>query len=88
MKVRSSVKKMCDSCKTVRRRGKVYVICDKSPKHKQRQGFHTATAAPSTVASVSLATPNANFHATMMRAQFPGLTPFQAFRDAIAKPLY
>ena len=37
MKVRPSVKKMCDKCRTIRRRGKVLVIC-KNPKHKQRQG--------------------------------------------------
>jgi len=37
MKVRSSVKKICDKCKVVRRKGVVRVICDK-PKHKQRQG--------------------------------------------------
>ncbi|NCO89441.1 50S ribosomal protein L36 [Candidatus Wolfebacteria bacterium] len=29
---------MCKSCKTVRRQGKIYVICKKNPKHKQRQG--------------------------------------------------
>ncbi|KAF2691621.1 hypothetical protein K458DRAFT_353494 [Lentithecium fluviatile CBS 122367] len=40
MKVRSSVKKLCEGCKSVRRKkGKyVYIICDKNPKHKQRQG--------------------------------------------------
>ncbi|MEK7657820.1 MAG: 50S ribosomal protein L36 [Patescibacteria group bacterium] len=38
MKVRSSVKKICKNCKTVRRQGRIYVICDKNPKHKQRQG--------------------------------------------------
>ncbi|NJK45653.1 MAG: 50S ribosomal protein L36, partial [Pleurocapsa sp. SU_196_0] len=27
MKVRTSVKKMCDNCKVVRRHGVVYVIC-------------------------------------------------------------
>lgn len=37
MKVRSSVKKMCDKCKIIRRHGRVRVICD-NPKHKQRQG--------------------------------------------------
>ncbi|CAI6336846.1 unnamed protein product [Periconia digitata] len=38
MKVRSSVKKLCEGCKSVRRKkGKyVYIICDKNPKHKQR----------------------------------------------------
>ncbi|MEP7217920.1 MAG: 50S ribosomal protein L36 [Bacteroidota bacterium] len=38
MKVRASVKKMCDSCKIVKRKGVVRVICKKTPKHKQRQG--------------------------------------------------
>jgi len=37
MKVRTSVKKICDSCKVIRRKGKVRVIC-KNKKHKQRQG--------------------------------------------------
>jgi len=38
MKVRASVKKMCDQCKIIRRRGVVRVICTKVAKHKQRQG--------------------------------------------------
>ena len=38
MKVRSSVKPMCRDCKIVRRKGVVYVICSRNPKHKQRQG--------------------------------------------------
>ena len=37
MKVRASVKKICDDCKIIRRHGKLMVIC-KNPKHKQRQG--------------------------------------------------
>ncbi|MEK7211734.1 MAG: 50S ribosomal protein L36 [Patescibacteria group bacterium] len=37
MKVRASVKKICKDCKTLRRKGRVYVIC-KIAKHKQRQG--------------------------------------------------
>lgn len=37
MKVRTSVKKICNKCKIIKRRGKVRVICD-NPKHKQRQG--------------------------------------------------
>ncbi|MCR4328685.1 MAG: 50S ribosomal protein L36 [Patescibacteria group bacterium] len=37
MKVRSSVKKICKSCKNVKRRGVIHVVC-KNPKHKQRQG--------------------------------------------------
>ncbi|MCB0711691.1 MAG: 50S ribosomal protein L36 [Chlorobi bacterium] len=38
MKVQASVKKICDGCKIVRRKGVVRVICKKNPKHKQRQG--------------------------------------------------
>ena len=37
MKVQASVKKICMKCKTVRRKGRVFVICS-NPKHKQRQG--------------------------------------------------
>lgn len=37
MKVRASVKKICPKCKIVRRKGKIYVICE-NPKHKQVQG--------------------------------------------------
>ena len=33
MKVRPSVKKMCDKCKVIKRKGKILVICD-NPKHK------------------------------------------------------
>ncbi|MBD3243164.1 MAG: 50S ribosomal protein L36 [Chitinivibrionales bacterium] len=38
MKVRSSVKRICKSCKIIKRNGVVRVICSKTPKHKQRQG--------------------------------------------------
>lgn len=37
MKVRASVKVICDKCKVIRRHGIVRVICD-NPRHKQRQG--------------------------------------------------
>ena len=37
MKVRSSVKKMCEKCRTIRRRGRLMIICE-NPKHKQKQG--------------------------------------------------
>lgn len=38
MKVRASVKPICEYCKVIRRKGKVFVICSRTPKHKQRQG--------------------------------------------------
>lgn len=37
MKVKASVRKICEKCKIVRRKGVVRVICD-NPRHKQRQG--------------------------------------------------
>ena len=38
MKVRSSVKPICEHYKVVRRRGTLRIICKKNPRHKQRQG--------------------------------------------------
>ncbi|MGA2678632.1 MAG: 50S ribosomal protein L36 [Sedimentisphaerales bacterium] len=37
MKVRSSVRRICENCKIVRRKGVVRVICSNA-RHKQRQG--------------------------------------------------
>ena len=37
MKVKPSVKKICEKCKIIRRHGVVMVICS-NPRHKQRQG--------------------------------------------------
>ena len=37
MKVKPSVKKICEKCKIIKRHGVVMVICE-NPKHKQRQG--------------------------------------------------
>jgi large subunit ribosomal protein L36 len=37
VKVRPSVKPICEKCKIIRRHGRVVVICD-NPRHKQRQG--------------------------------------------------
>ena len=37
MKVRASVKKICNNCKVIKRNRVVRVIC-KEAKHKQRQG--------------------------------------------------
>lgn len=32
MKVKASIKKLCDACKIVRRRGRLYVVCKENPK--------------------------------------------------------
>ena len=45
MKVRASVKKICDKCKVIHRRGVVRVICENS-KHKQRQGYQHKDGCP------------------------------------------
>lgn len=37
MKVRPSVKAICNKCKVIKRKGVIRVICE-NPKHKQRQG--------------------------------------------------
>mgnify|MGYP003873502645 CR=1 FL=1 len=38
MKVRASVRRMCDKCRVIRRRGIVRIVCGSNPRHKQRQG--------------------------------------------------
>jgi large subunit ribosomal protein L36 len=38
VKVRSSVKPICEHCKVVKRQGVTRIICKRNPKHKQRQG--------------------------------------------------
>ena len=37
LKVRPSVKPMCENCTVIKRKGRVMVICE-NPKHKQKQG--------------------------------------------------
>nr|YP_010760593.1 ribosomal protein L36 [Entada phaseoloides]WEY34909.1 ribosomal protein L36 [Entada phaseoloides] len=37
MKIRASVRKICEKCRLIRRRGQILVICS-NPRHKQRQG--------------------------------------------------
>ena len=37
MKVRPSVKKICEKCKIIKCKGMIMVICE-NPKHKQRLG--------------------------------------------------
>nr|QVX30527.1 ribosomal protein L36 [Myroxylon balsamum] len=37
MKIRASVRKICEKCRLIRRRGRIIVICT-NPRHKQKQG--------------------------------------------------
>nr|YP_009446554.1 ribosomal protein L36 [Adenocalymma allamandiflorum]YP_009446639.1 ribosomal protein L36 [Adenocalymma aurantiacum]YP_009446808.1 ribosomal protein L36 [Adenocalymma bracteatum]YP_009446893.1 ribosomal protein L36 [Adenocalymma cristicalyx]YP_009446978.1 ribosomal protein L36 [Adenocalymma hatschbachii]YP_009447063.1 ribosomal protein L36 [Adenocalymma pedunculatum]YP_009447147.1 ribosomal protein L36 [Adenocalymma peregrinum]YP_009447231.1 ribosomal protein L36 [Adenocalymma subspicatum] len=36
MKIRASVRKICQKCRLIRRRGRLRIICS-NPRHKQRQ---------------------------------------------------
>lgn len=36
MKVRASVKPICEKCKVIKRKGRVMIICE-NPKHKQNR---------------------------------------------------
>ncbi len=38
MKVGPSVRKRCESCQIIRRKGIIRVICKANPRHKMRQG--------------------------------------------------
>ena len=60
MKIKSAVKLMCQNCYMVRRKGRLFVRCTKSPRHKQRQGFATlaaADAAPGATTAAPWASP-------------------------------
>ncbi|HHY35395.1 MAG TPA: 50S ribosomal protein L36 [Firmicutes bacterium] len=37
MKVRASIKRICEKCRIIKRHGRLMVLCS-NPKHKQRQG--------------------------------------------------
>ena len=36
MRIKVAIKKICAKCQLVKRKGKLYIICD-NPKHKQKQ---------------------------------------------------
>ena len=38
MKVKTSIRKRCDGCYTMKRKGRYYIYCMKKKTHKQRQG--------------------------------------------------
>ena len=51
MKVKPSVKPICEKCKVIKRKGRVMVICQ-NPKHKQRQGYAARQARQGAPAAV------------------------------------
>jgi large subunit ribosomal protein L36 len=44
MKVRPSVKKLCEHCKVVRREGIIRIICKKNPKHGLCSWLHVLSS--------------------------------------------
>jgi len=44
MRVGSAVRLLCKSCQLVRRKGRLYVIGEANPRHKQRQGLATVAS--------------------------------------------
>ncbi len=38
MKVASSIKRRCENCQIIKRKGVVRVVCSRNPRHKQKQG--------------------------------------------------
>ena len=56
MKVRASVKRICENCKIVRRKGVVRVICKRNPRHKQRQEASEGGHSVARIAGVDLPT--------------------------------
>ena len=53
MKVRPSVKPMCDKCRVIKRKGRVMIICE-NPKHKQRQGQYLGGNKMARIAGVDI----------------------------------
>ena len=52
MKVRTSVKPICEKCKVIKRKGSIRIICE-NPKHKQRQGQFNLTVKRSQVQALT-----------------------------------
>jgi ribosomal protein L36 len=84
MKVRSSIRKICASCKTVRRGRKNFVICAANPRHKQRQGFATLATAGSAPAGDEAAAAVALVSWSGDRWQAAGTTATATMLDAAA----
>ncbi|CAI7735313.1 unnamed protein product [Closterium sp. NIES-53] len=88
MKVRASVKRLCEACRVVRRRGRVYVVCATNPKHKQRQGFHTETVDGPPQPSGSLCTHHHNMtrNAALVSSRPFSLYPHMIFAHSHSQP--
>ena len=86
MKVRPSVKPMCEKCKIIKRKGRVMVICE-NPRHKQKQGstaFDSPAVKPIKPAALTQRNrgtnpsegPNDEMRERMIRICDEGIKPF------------
>jgi large subunit ribosomal protein L36 len=94
MKVRAAPKKVCQSCRFVHRKGRVRVVCKANPRHKQRQGMHTAawdgaatTAAPTMTPSREWLFESATQAVRVEDALFPRSRLVDSMRQWCGAPL-
>ena len=78
--VKASVKRLCEACRLVRRRGVLFNLCKKNPRHKQRQGLHAAAAAAADFAAADCTCGAGPAAAAAPRA----LRAWDAFREQAA----
>jgi len=74
MKIRSSLRKMCEQCKIITRGRKNYVICKGNPRHKQRQGYSTMVNIADGVTSSSLSF-NTNYNNNTLSTLSTSINP-------------
>jgi len=82
MKVRSSIRRMCKHCRVVNRGKKRFVYCTESPKHKQRQGYHTFAVNESCscdLDSLSMTAISSSLSSSSVLATSQLNDPFQSF---------
>ena len=82
MKVKSSLRKICNDCYLVRRKRRLYVMCRVHPRHKQRQGYHTESVAESPCEHYGLF----NFQPSS-QPSLPSLSPLQSLPQQRNTPL-
>lgn len=81
MKVRASVKKMCDACRVVKRRGKVFIVCKENPKARGVGQRACATGGWSGVRAESMGWCPARQHCRVGWAAWSGGLPVPACGD-------
>ncbi len=85
MKVRASVKVMCDGCSVVKRKGRVYIICSKNPKHKQVCSLLLARGGHGPLTPSVAARLNAKIHPVVLPPHTPSLPLHPTLHNPIAR---